>query len=679
MRPYAAALGYAFSGCVSVIAQTLLLREAMGVAHGSELSLGIVLAGWLAGAAAGSRLGLRGTIAPATGIRFPLIASAILLPVVLILLRFARPALETMPGVGVSLGTLGVAAAALAVPFGMLFGFQIGAARRLSSAWLHEAIGAAAGGVIFTFLLIPLDNPLLAALFTSMATTIFLSATIQSFGGRHTLRTTGASIAVLAGLGILVSYAPVLEQLTIEQGLFRGYTIRNSYCSPYGRTVIAERAGERAVFSNGLPQATYPDDDAVQSESFAYLPYLFHQKPRSALVIGSRSPLPAYLRGLVDEVVHLDQDAVPAIIIDGRAFLARAGRRFDIIYVNLPSPTTVHLNRYYTVEFFRDARAALTDAGILAFRAPGALVDRDHQMTELSYSLWISAREAFAEVRVIPGVDNIFIASPRRLPPPGIAHRRLARLGNKPAFLSRQHLRYTFAPERSRWLYAQFAALKAERAMNHDLMPRGMMRGMMYWQSAFAPRAARAYETATKYAWIVLLLLLAWLITDWIGPVGTAFASGASSMGLYMAAVWGMQAAHGTVYHWIGMTTACFMAGAALGAGWARSGRFTLRVLGTETVWVLGAAIGYALLTRTTGVPVAGYIAFAGATGLLLGVQFPLVARRGGAAVYTADALGAATGALICGVLLIPAWGIPNTLLAIVALKLVTLQWWLTR
>lgn len=690
MKPYVAAGGYAFSGCISVIAQTLLLREAMGVFQGNELSLGIVLACWLTGIAAGSRLGsaMRRSIAPGTSIRVPLIASAILLPLMLAAFRFARPVLETVPGMEVSLGTLALTASALVIPFSILFGFQAGAAPRVSRAWMYEAAGAGAGGVIFTCLLLPLDNPFLAALTVCAATVLFIVVTVPVFGGRYTLRTVFAGIAGLAGVGLLISQATVLDRGTLAQGSFRGYTICASHHAPYGQSVVAERAGERAVFSNGLLWASYPDNAAVQSESFAYLPYLFHQNPRNALVIGSMSPVPAYLRGLVDEIVSVEHDAVlaaalpssgPAVIGDGRTLLARTRGRYDLVYVNVPYPTTLALNRMYTAEFFTVARAALSDTGILAFRAPGSLVHSDRIMTDLSYTLLITAGDVFDYVRLIPGDDNLFIASPRRLPPPGIVRQRLARLGGRPAFLSRAYLRHMLNPERSLWLSSQFAAVKADRAMNHDLMPRGMMRGMLYGQSIRAPRFAQAHETATTYAWVVLLLILVWLMTDWIGPAGTAFASGAASMGLYMAVMWSIQTAYGNIYHWIGLTTACFMTGAALGTAWTHSGRFPVRVLGTETLWVLWTAGAYALVTRAGVAPVAGYIAFAGATGVLLGVQFPQLARRAGAAAYTADALGAAMAALVCGAVLIPTWGVANTLLVIIALKLATLQWWLTR
>jgi len=50
---------------------------------------------------------------------------------------------------------------------------------------------------------------------------------------------------------------------------------------------------------------------------------------------------------------------------DARLFLSKTKKRYDVVLINLPNPSNVQLNRYYTLEFFEklkdnlNARAGL--------------------------------------------------------------------------------------------------------------------------------------------------------------------------------------------------------------------------------------------------------------------------------------------------------------------------------
>ncbi|MGA2090549.1 MAG: hypothetical protein ABSH12_03705 [Endomicrobiales bacterium] len=689
MRKFSIALIFGFSGCISVISQTLLFREMLVAFQGNELSIGILLSSWLLGTTAGSWLGgrFKKKVSPAAGLRNPLIVAAILLPIVFFAVRFARPLVSTIPGMGLSLGTLFGFSLMLFVPLSMTFGFQFGCTRHIKTAFLFEAAGYLAGGLIFTYLMLPLDNAVMMLLCVCLSTALFtlimnlVSAMPDTRWG--TLIST-VLIIVLPGFFLL---AQSIDTATLSRGEYPGCTIVASHYSPYGHTVIAERNAERYVFSNGIPLTSFPDDDAVFSESFAYIPYLFHHHPKTVLVIGSAAPILSYLeREPIEKITYIENDSFlakslnptfGAVITDARTFLSSSPlERFDLIYINLPYPTSASLNRYYTVEFFLIAKRALNQSGVIAFKAPGSLVYLDPIMTGLNYSLWATAHAVFSDVRIVPGDDNIFIASSTPLPPPGIVARRMKRLVGKTSFLSVAYLLFTFNSEKTAWLYDQFNAFREKNYRNNDFMPHGLMQGLLYWQSVFAPGTTGIYSMFTRYAWIVLVVLLLWLMNDRVGINGTAFSSGAAAMGLYMATIWSLQVAHGSLYYWIGMATALFMAGTALGAWAIRIPWFQPSILVTEILFTVWIITGCLALARP--LPLAGFGLFAAGSGFLLGYQFPLLASRTGVAAYTADAIGAGTAALIFGTIIIPAWGIPNTLLVILAVKLITLQWWLT-
>ena len=176
---------------------------------------------------------------------------------------------------------------------------------------------------------------------------------------------------------------------------------------------------------------------------------------------------------------------------------------------------------------------------------------------------------------------------------------------------------------------------------------------------------------------ILCLLLLLWLVVDRVGARGTAFSSGAAAMGLHLLTLWTVQIAHGSLYHWLGLMTAVFMAGSAAGALLAGRVRLPHPELVTEGLFVLWAGAGWFALPAH--LPLAGFALFAAGTGLLLGWQFPLLARAAGSGAYAADALGGCCAALAFGAVIIPVWGFDLAMLTVVFLKLVTLQWWLTR
>ena len=143
---------------------------------------------------------------------------------------------------------------------------------------------------------------------------------------------------------------------------------------------MVARDGQRAFFENGLlafeTQSTFP-------EEVVHLSLLFHPAPRSVLLVGGGvgGDLREILRHPVEEVVYVELDPaviraaqhhlppgeasvladprVRLIFTDGRRYVQTAGRTFDAVILDLPEPSTGALNRFYTEEFFAEARVVL--------------------------------------------------------------------------------------------------------------------------------------------------------------------------------------------------------------------------------------------------------------------------------------------------------------------------------
>jgi len=98
-------------------------------------------------------------------------------------------------------------------------------------------------------------------------------------------------------------------------------------------------------------------------------------------------------------------------IKDGRLFLKSTAERFDVILLNLPEPQTAQINRFYTVEFFRELPPSLNSGGILSFQL---VASEDYISPTLASFLQCinrSLREVFPEVSTIPGEKVHFFAS----------------------------------------------------------------------------------------------------------------------------------------------------------------------------------------------------------------------------------------------------------------------------
>ena len=61
----------------------------------------------------------------------------------------------------------------------------------------------------------------------------------------------------------------------------------------------------------------------------------------------------------------LDYQRVNIIYKDGRQFVKSIQGTYDLIMVNTPEPTTAALNRFYTVDFFKEIKNALTENGVM--------------------------------------------------------------------------------------------------------------------------------------------------------------------------------------------------------------------------------------------------------------------------------------------------------------------------
>jgi len=96
---------------------------------------------------------------------------------------------------------------------------------------------------------------------------------------------------------------------------------------------------------------------------------------------------------------------------DVRSLLAKKKRYYDIVILNLPDATSSVLNRYYTLEFYRQVKGALRSEGVLQVRVAGGENIMGTELINLGASTKLTLEEAFSRVVLTPGEDTWFIVS----------------------------------------------------------------------------------------------------------------------------------------------------------------------------------------------------------------------------------------------------------------------------
>jgi spermidine synthase len=168
--------------------------------------------------------------------------------------------------------------------------------------------------------------------------------------------------------------------------------------------------------------------------------------------------------------------------------------------------------------------------------------------------------------------------------------------------------------------------------------------------------------------------------------------TGFSTMALSIIWLFAFQSLYGYVYQRIGWIVALFMGGLVIGALWGkhRGQKFTRRPMDLIRIDALLAAlslaaplvlhglqgIASALFVETT---ISALVAFTGVlggaafavAGDIMGTTTPAQAGSTATWIVWADHLGAAVGALLTGVFLVPVYGIPITASGIAIIKIV--------
>ena len=453
----ALAFSFAVLGVTSLIGQVILIRELIIVFYGNEFFIGWVLFSWLLWVGLGSLTAgkfVGQSLEAAQGLIRCHLLAAVFLPTGVILARCSRLIVGAAPGEILDiLPALAYSFFSLA-PLCLLLGAQFVIAARtgeslnrrsalnciLGEGYVYETIGFAIGGVLFSYWFVATNewktSSWIAGLNIIAGFALHVRSRDRAFPRRVAL------IAASTLMAIVFLLARPIDERT-ARFRFPGQNLVGARHSIYGNLAVTEREGQHNFFENGLFLAT--DRDEMANEYVAHFPLLYHPAPKTVLLIGNgfNGALNEILEHAPDRVDYVELDPelirltraylseelnkafedprVRVTVSDGRFFVKRRAATeepaYDVIIVNLPNPSTVLMNRYFTREFFLEARSLLKPDGVFSTRMVFAPDYLSRELENLGASVYQSLRSVFDHVAILPEYEIFYIASARNLPP----------------------------------------------------------------------------------------------------------------------------------------------------------------------------------------------------------------------------------------------------------------------
>ena len=731
---------FAALGFTSMVGQVLLMRELIVVFYGNELSLGIMLGSWLFWVGVGSLLAA--TVAPRLklfGRLSTLAALQAMLGVAsvgsLMLVR-ALPLLIRGGSSGEIVGYVPIIVSSFLAlaPLCLLLGFLFDlfchvwsadgpSAAAIGTVYIFEGLGAAIGGLVFAGIFIRIFNPA-ETMCALLALNIVSAAAILALRGAR--RPAPIALSIIAVALMAVSFLGGADRLRdLSLGWLWGeIEITHSEDSIYGNLALAVKEEEMSLYENGLLMFSHPDK--FSAEEAVHFALLESPAPKRVLLIGGgvSGSLNETLKHPIEHVDYLELD--PKVIdvvrtffprelgraledprvkvhnVDGRLFVKETDETYDTIIVNLPDPYTALINRFYTLEFFRECREKMADDGVLSFRVSSAENYISPELQQFLGCLYKTLGMVFADVKVVPGESNIFLACDS----PGVLTldadeliARLERRGIKEqlTFIREYYLPYRLSEDRKERLASALAT--AEARINTDLSPVCYYYHAVLWSKQFEDLSGAILASFARVRpyWIIVAvtaltlagLLMQRLFPRTAGPKSILVAvatTGFAEISVEIVALLGFQAIYGYVYYKVAIIITAFMIGLTIGAALmdyavrrgAVGGRSLLLIQAVVCVYpliMLGALI---LFTRADSAEaraaaLQAQVAFpllALFAGLVGGLQFPLAnhlwlaempgAARAAGYTYGADLLGSCIGALLTTALFVPVLGIPS-------------------
>lgn len=274
--------------------------------------------------------------------------------------------------------------------------------RRVGLLMASNIAGSTLGAMTTGWLLLPwLGTPATLQLIVVMGALLGLLLVVGITGQRRVPRLAASGLLVAASLLAVFAIPNATRFWATLHGAEPGHVIVNE--DGAGLSLLRGRGNREdgfdstMVFVNGLQQSWIPYGNI--HTALGAIPLLLHPDPREAVVIGLGSGdttfalagRPGMARVVSVEIIGaqlaglerlaatardpgltslLADPRIEHVVGDGRSYLLRTGRRFDIIEADALRPSSAYAGNLYSKEYFELVRSRLAPGGMAVTWAP---------------------------------------------------------------------------------------------------------------------------------------------------------------------------------------------------------------------------------------------------------------------------------------------------------------------
>jgi spermidine synthase len=653
------------TGFASASSQFILIREAVILGGGAEASTGVFLWLWLMIAAAGAVAGGKSASDDVSKFMWTLIAAMIVSPAGFIVMNLlilspgqAPSFLQTFVILTVSVAPVSFISSFIFIRLSVLA--QESRGTHPGKSFGIETAGSVAAGIITTVtvsLSIP-NYQLYLLIFLASATMNFVILYPPSAGRKVSLL---LSIP-LAILVLLFTPDPAVRSLLIG-----GVKAETSSDTPFGNITTGSYGGEKTVFYDHRP--LFFAGDIISTEENIHYALLQRDEHDRVLVIsgGLMRHLPEMQKYGISEVVYLEHD--PGIIeaegardtvagtmeikvekADPLRYLRKATDRFDAVIQLLPPPSTLAVNRFYTIEYFTLVKEHMTPGGVfMCTPMPWYNYSPESYRRGLS-PVYNALGDLFRHIVIIPGSSLYLIASDFPLSDSVSVMAERYSAGN--TYVNGDYIDDDDIRRKGRQIISMIDT--AARA-NSAALP------VSSWFSNLLSMEKKGIA-GSSVALLVILLILPFVFAGRGGLM--MFSSSAALAGFGMIMVFLLQITVGSIYLLTALIISSLMAGLAAGATYEKINlRHHLIIIASllALVFFLTGLLLRVLVTASPWLVISLAMFFTLTAAFLTGSVYRVLTtsvngmRSGN--VYAADLAGAALGYLTVATLLVPLLG----------------------
>jgi spermidine synthase len=673
-------------GCVSIIGQTVLLRELLIEVRGNEIVFAVYLSLWLLLVSIGSLIakGLLGKQRLDRIITAIFIMLCFIIPAQFLSINHLVKAFAIVSGEMINILGLFLTALIVLLPGSILTGFlfpllckQLQTRKQpVHLGYILECSGIICGGILLAIGIHFLPHfSILIVLNIIILLTIFY---------------------VFRKNNILIFLLLFCLFLPISGKFFRGiytkkYTPQELLFtddSRYGRLDITSSNLQKNYYWNGELFANSQND--IYAQQLVHFVMLQHPAPRKILLVGG------LLNGFIDEIklypivskidyLELDKNItfqaegdsiVNYIYKDAVDYLNSTDEKYDLVFIDVPDPSSLNLNRFYTGDFFELIKSRMSaESSVAAITLSSGTNFMTPDIEELNATVYHTFSRSFPNVILIPSIKNIFIGSSSDF------------ISNDVEILSSRIL------EKRTWFNETVifekcnelrkgqmisAITKKVPQINNLGNPVAYLATLRMWTRKLGIRSDKYVEFIRKhfiltFTCVLTMLILTSLLASTISGSHlfrtdfNIFAVSLVNFVMQLILINLFQMRFGFAFWAVFIFTSVFMLGLTSGFTVGRVQLVPFKILLMLNVLLIGLLI----LVFDSKLPLIIYFGFNFLFAFMEGAVLSILLQRkyskekitSGSTFYFLDSLGATTGGFLVGVIIIPVFGLKSSLL----------------